>query len=133
MRELESLRYDEKQEQDIAVKAVAAAKLKEIRGNTLELEVTIKAPAAQECGLEVLCDQDGANGIRVSYLPASKILRVGEVEAGFELKPGEDLTLRVFLDRNLEEVFANDRQAALAARRGYAREILGIKIGRAHD
>ena len=128
LKELESLRYDEKQEQDIAVKSDAATKLKEISGNTLELEMTIKAPTAKECGLDVLCDKEGANGIRIAYIPATKTLMVGNADAGFELKPGEDLSLRVFIDKNLVEVFANDRQAALSARRGYAPENTGISL-----
>ena len=32
----------------------------------------------------------------------------------FELQQGEDLTLRIFIDKNMIEVFANDRQAAVA-------------------
>ena len=36
------------------------------------------------------------------------------MEAGpFELAPGEPLQLRVFLDRSVVEVFANDRQAVM--------------------
>lgn len=128
LKELESLRYEEKQEKDIAVKGDAAYRLKEISGNVLELEVTFKTPTAKEFGLDVLCDKDGANGLRVSYIPERKTLMVGNVDALFELKPGEDLTLRVFIDKNLVEVFANDRQAALAARRGYAPENLGISL-----
>jgi beta-fructofuranosidase len=37
------------------------------------------------------------------------------VSAPFTLKKGEDLTLRVFIDKNLVEVFANDRQAVMNA------------------
>ncbi len=128
LKELESLRCDEKQQRDIAVKSDATTKLTKISGNTLELELTIKAPASQECGLDVLCDKDGANGLRVSYIPATKTLLVGNVDAPFELKPGEDLSLRIFIDKNLVEVFANERQAALTARRGYAPENTGISL-----
>ncbi len=39
----------------------------------------------------------------------------GSAEAPFELSPGEDLTLRVFIDKSLVEVFANDRQAVVWA------------------
>jgi len=127
LKELESLRYDEKQQQNIAVKSSAPYKLTEFSGNTLELEVTIKAPTAKECGLNVLCDKDGANGIKIAYIPATKTLMVGKVDALFELKPGEDLTLRVFIDKNLVEVFANDRQAAVTAR-SYVPENLGISL-----
>jgi len=115
LRELETLRYDKKQEDGITVKSDAVQRLKEINGNTLELEVVIKSPAAKEFGLDVLCDKNGENGVRVAYIPESKTLRVGTVNAPFALKEGEDLTLRVFIDKNLVEVFANDRQAAVSA------------------
>ena len=105
---------------NIDVKSDTPTKLKEISGNTLELEVTIKNPTAKECGLDVLCDKEDAYRVRIAYISATKILKVGNVDAPFELKPGEDLTLRVFIDKNLVEVFANDRQAALNARGGYA-------------
>jgi sucrose-6-phosphate hydrolase SacC (GH32 family) len=127
LRELESLRYDKKQEEGIAVKSDAVHRLKEIGGDALELEVTFQSPTAKESGLDVLCDKNGENGVRVAYLPASKTLRVGTVNAPFELKQGEDLTLRVFVDKNLVEVFANDRQAAVAAIK-YAPENLGVSL-----
>jgi len=75
----------------------------------------------------VLCDKNGENGLRIAYVPESKLLQVGSVPAPFELKPGEDLTLRVFIDKNLVEVFANDRQAAVAAC-VFAPENLGITL-----
>jgi beta-fructofuranosidase len=62
----------------------------------------------------VLCDQGGKEGFTISSGKGSKTLKVGYSEPPFELKEGEDLTLRVFIDKNLIEVFANDRQAAVA-------------------
>jgi len=115
LRELQSLRYDKKQEDAITVKSDTSQVLKKISGNTLEMEVAFKSPAAKEFGLDVLCDKKGENGVRVAYLADSKTLRVGTVNAPFELKKGEDLTLRIFIDKNLVEVFANDRQAAVSA------------------
>jgi sucrose-6-phosphate hydrolase SacC (GH32 family) len=53
--------------------------------------------------------------VRVAVAPEAKTLRVGPVNVPFELKKGEDFTLSMFLDKNLVEVFANDRQAAVAA------------------
>jgi len=115
LRELEALRHDKKQEDGITVKSDSARRIEGISGNTLELEVAFKSPAAKEFGLDVLCDKDGENGLRIACLPESKILRVGTVTAPFDLKEGKDLSLRVFIDKNLVEVFANDRQAAVAA------------------
>jgi beta-fructofuranosidase len=60
-------------------------------------------------------------------MPESKTLRVGKVSAPFELKKGEDLTLRIFIDKNLVEVFANDRQAAVSAGK-YVPENLGASL-----
>jgi len=53
--------------------------------------------------------------LRIAVAGESKLLKVGKVEAPFELKKDEDLVLRVFIDKNFVEVFANDRQAAVAA------------------
>lgn len=52
---------------------------------------------------------------------------VGTVEAPFELKPGETLRLRVFLDRPMLEVFANNRQCVTAQIYPSSREALGVK------
>jgi beta-fructofuranosidase len=101
--------------------------LKVISGNTLELELTFQSPVAKEFGLDVLCDRNGENGVRVACLPESKTLRVGTVNAPFELRKGEDLTLRIFIDKNLVEVFANDRQAAVTARK-HIPENLAVRL-----
>jgi len=127
LKELESLRYDRNQEEGITVKSDTVHPLKKISGNTLELEVAFQASAAKEYGLDVLCDDTGENGVRVAYLPESKTLKVGKVNAPFELKPGEALALRVFIDKNLVEVFANERQAAVAAGK-YVPENLGVNL-----
>lgn len=118
LRELETLRYDRKQEEGITVKSEMRHALKEISGDALELEVAFTSPAAKEFGVDVLCDKDGEKGMRIAVMARSKKLRVGRVHAPFELKEGEDLTLRVFIDKNLVEVFANDRQAAATALKG---------------
>jgi beta-fructofuranosidase len=54
-------------------------------------------------------------------------LTVGTIEAPFEVRRGEDLTLRVFIDKNLVEVFANDRQAPVFAHR-HVRENPNIRL-----
>ena len=109
------------------MKSDATRLLKQIQGNTLELEVTLKAPAAKESGIDVLCDPKGENGMRIAWLPESKTLRVGTVNAPLELKNGEDLVLHIFIDKNLVEVFANDRQAAASAAK-YVPENRAVRI-----
>ena len=75
----------------------------------------------------VLCDNNGENGLRIAVVRESTTLRVGTVHAPFELKKGEDLALRVFIDKNLVEVFVNNRQAAAAAIK-FAPENLGASL-----
>ena len=114
LRELEKLRTDEKHKENLTVKSDTTHLLKGMAGDTMELEIVLEAPSAREFGVKVLCDKDGNNGFTISSAKGSKTLNVGYINPPFELKQGEDLTLRIFVDKNLIEVFANDRQAAVA-------------------
>ena len=87
--------------------------------------MTFESPTAKAFGLDVLCDKNGENGIESCLRAESKTLRVGSVHAPFALKKGEDLALRVFIDKNLVEVFANDRQAAVAAGKYDPKKLFG--------
>jgi len=88
--------------------------LEGISGDAMELEIVIEAPAANAFGIKVLADQDGNKGFTISSGKGSKTLNVGYINPPFELEEGEDLTLRIFIDKSMIEVFANDRQAAVA-------------------
>ena len=115
LRELEKLRYDEKIEKSITVKSGVSHQLKNVASDAVELKLEFTAPSAKEFGLDVLCDKEGKNGLRIVVNPEKKTLKVGPVTAPFTLSGGENLTLRVFIDKNLVEVFANDRQAVMNA------------------
>jgi len=112
LRELEKLRYGQKNEGNIIVKSNSSHMLGEISGDTIELSVTIKPTSAKEYGVSVFCDKNG-KGFPVTIKPESKVLAMGEINPPFELKKGEDLNLRIFLDKGMVEVFVNDRQAAV--------------------
>ena len=120
LRELESLRYDPQQQNIPTLKGDMVVKPYQSNGDALELQVTFKTLRAKELGVDLLYGA-GDDWLRIAYLPDRNILQVGAVNAPFELKMGanhtlsEDLNLRIFLDKNLVEVFANDRQAAVAA------------------
>ena len=114
LRELEKLRADPKQKRNITVKSDTEYLLTEMSGDTMELELVLDAPSAREFGIKVLCAKDGSGGFTISSGKASKALNVGYIKPPFELKKGEDLTLRIFIDKSMIEVFANDRQAAVA-------------------
>jgi sucrose-6-phosphate hydrolase SacC (GH32 family) len=56
------------------------------------------------------------------FRPETGTLRVGTTEAPFsiaDLPKGEDVELRIFIDKYLVEVFANDRQAMVASHAAY--------------
>lgn len=114
LRELEGLRANRKQLENLTVKSGSSPPLKDISGDTMELEVIFAAPASGEFGIEILCDEDGKGGFTIASGKGKKDLTVGYINPPFVLAPKEDLTLRVFIDKSMIEVFANDRQAAVA-------------------
>ena len=113
LRELEKLRTDEKTLLGITVKSDTTHVLKGISGDTMELEIIVDAPTAKDFGIKVLCDKEGNKGFTIASGKGEKTLTVDYINPPFELQEGEDLTLRIFIDKNLIEVFANDRQAAV--------------------
>jgi sucrose-6-phosphate hydrolase SacC (GH32 family) len=94
-------------------------RIAELPGDSVEIRVTIpRAEAARKMfGLVLFADGKGG-GLPIMLLPETGMLRVGTAEAPFAvagLPAGEDVELRIFVDKYLVEVFANDRQAVLAA------------------
>ena len=125
--ELETLRCDQKSESGFAVKSGEVRPLKEIFGDTIEIKATFAPTKAKRFGVHVYCDKNGAAGFSMMIEPEAKTLTLGGMKVPFELTADEDLTLRVFLDKSMIEVFANDRQAAVASH-SYAPENLGVSL-----
>jgi len=115
LRELAQLRYDARTREGLTVKDGTAAPVPEATDDAMELEVTFTAPIPREVGMDLLGDDRGADGIRIAAGTRRDTLQVGPTTVPFTLADGEDLTLRIFIDKNLVEVFANDRQAAVFA------------------
>ena len=123
--ELDVLRYNLKNMENLTVEADSELPLKDIGGNSLELGIEMIPNGAEQFGVKVCCSPDGEEQTVVFYDAAEKKLKInttksslGEgpksVEGGpFELKPDESLKLRVFVDKSVVEVFANDRQAVM--------------------
>lgn len=127
LRELESLRTDEKTESNITVKSDSNYRLKEIAGDTIEMRLVIQPGSAKQFGVQVYCDKDGANGFPITVDRDAKTILLDSRKVPFELKADEELTLRVFLDKSAIEVFVNDRQAAVAPHK-YAPDNLGVSV-----
>jgi beta-fructofuranosidase len=127
IRELEQLRADKSESKNLTVTRDTTLLLPEISGDSLELEVVMSAPSAQAFGINLLCDAKGENGFTIASGAGSTNLTVGYIQPPFTLKEGEDLTLRIFIDKSMIEVFANERQAAVAWHE-YAPENLQVSL-----
>ena len=114
LRELESLRCDEKSEEDITIKKDAPVMLEKVKGDRLEMKLVIKDTGDHSFAVDVFCDEDGKNGLRFNVNREKNLLEMGREKAPFELKKGESLTLRIFVDGMVVEVFANDLKTLMS-------------------
>ena len=133
--ELEQLRTHAKKCERIKVAAGAEVKLDDVRGDCLEIDMTVKPGKAERFGIKVRCSEDGAEQTIIECNPSAGHLKIDvsssslepvkyytfcmkggknpevtEQAAPFRLARGEKLRLRVFVDRSILEVFANARQ-----------------------
>jgi beta-fructofuranosidase len=134
---LETLRADHQHVGETALSANREIVLDGIEGNAMELAATIDPRDAREVSIDVLRSPDAAEYTRISFLRKAHLPKYRDGEsyqqdalvldvsrssllpevlarppevAPFELKEGEALELRIFIDRSVVEVFANGRQ-----------------------
>lgn len=131
VKELANLRQNERVRNNLIVKADSELELSDFGNELLELEITLQPGEATQFGVMVNCSEDGREQTVLYYDASKKELTCDatkssidlgrrNIERGpFALKKGEPLVLRVFIDRSIVEVYANDRQAI--ARRIYPR------------
>lgn len=134
--ELARLRLNHRRHENMELVADTEIVLDEVCGDSLELSVEILPWDGREFGVIVRRSTDGSEQTVIAYDAQSKRIKIdsskssldknirywtlcmggGEnpevhvQEAPFELRTGEALKLRIFLDRSILEVFANDRQ-----------------------
>ncbi len=134
--EIERLRTNPRKHADITLADGAQAPLKDVSGMCLEIDLEIEPGSAKQVGLKVRRSPGGEEETVIAYEPASKELvldvtksslsndvcygwphpfktdgkEVRVQRAPLELRAGELLRLRVFLDCSIVEVYANSRQ-----------------------
>lgn len=128
LRELETLRHDPVTLSDVTISeptkdvlhnaAPAGKKIATLDGDAIELRITIARAQAERklFGFTLFADGKGG-GLTILFRPETGTLRLGATEAPFalaDLPKNADVELRIFIDKYLVEVFANDRQAMLA-------------------
>ena len=120
--ELESLRLNPLSWDNLTLDERTANVLDGVVGDSCELQLDVEPGSATACGVKVRSSPDGKEETLLYYDAAAKQLVVDTTRAGaagrlvverapFELRPGETLTLRVFVDKSVVEIYANDRQA----------------------
>jgi len=138
--EIKMLRYNEKNVRNLTVKADTEMTLKNISGNSIEISLEMTAEKAKQFGVKVCMSPEGQEQTLIYYDAQEKKLAIDTrksslgdgrkgIEAGpLDLKASEPLNLRIFIDKSVIEVFANDKQAV--ARRIYPtrKDSLGVSL-----
>jgi beta-fructofuranosidase len=136
--EIEALRYGAVRKRDLTVPSGTEVPIDGIGGNSLELFLDMESAEASEYGVRVCVSPDGQEETSIFYDARKGRLKVDTRRSGpedtpkaveaapFELKKGERLELRVFVDKSVVEVFANNRQAI--ARRIYPSRVDSIGV-----
>lgn len=140
LRELETLRYDKVTLTNIRAtppdrphSSTAFQPIATLDGNAYEIRITLAADEVQRkrFGFQLFADAEQENvenpaqvkrGLPIMLHPEYGSVRLGESEAPFavtDLDAGEDLEVRIFIDKYLVELFVNGRQALLSAYMDY--------------
>ena len=137
--EIEALRYDARSMGPFTTRSGTDLIVDGVAGDSLELQVEIEGNGASAYGVKVRTSPDAQEETSIFHDAKENLLKVdtrrsgqdtpGAVEAApFELRDGERLKLRIFIDRSVVEVFANRRQAI--ARRVFPsrRDSVGVRL-----
>ncbi|MBN1419990.1 MAG: GH32 C-terminal domain-containing protein [Planctomycetes bacterium] len=120
--ELEALRSGERVWTDLACGDGRTIPLDGLAGDACEIEMTIDVGAAKRCGVKVRASSGGEEETLLYHDAEAGHLVFDSTRSGsggrkvverapFSLASGEPMILRVFVDRSVVEVYANDRQA----------------------
>lgn len=134
--EFAALHYNPRQLNTLVVMPEQEVRLDDIKGECMELDLNVSIPADGMFGLKVRMSPDGKEQTVITVDTAAHTLSIDTTHASlrtdiyqsfpivrgdsrkdvrvqtapFTLESGESLRLRVFLDRSILEIFANDRQ-----------------------
>jgi len=124
VKELEMLRGAEQSWEDITLADGDTKTLDGVVGDSCELEITADSAAttAKQLGVKVRASADGEEETLLYFDVEAKQLVFDSTKSGgdgrrtverapFELRDGEPMKLRVFVDKSIVEIYANARQA----------------------
>jgi len=123
VRELEMLRAGETTWRNLTLAGGGTRRLQGVVGDSCELDITVDSIAARgKAGVKVRASAAGEEETLLYYDAEAKNLVFDSTRSGVDgrrvveraplaLEDGESLRLRVFVDKSVVEVYANDRQA----------------------
>ncbi len=90
----------------------------DLPGDAVEIRAVFDRAKAEHArfGFNLFANKPDGSGFPIRIQPDSRTIRVGASEAPFavaDLPAGEDVEIRIFIDKYLVEVFVNDRQAVV--------------------
>lgn len=121
LRELQALRGENWQKDSVSLLDEAESKVSRIAGKALEIQATFELHGDAEFGLKVFCSPDGQEETRIVYKRTAGQIFIERDQSSLDqrtnvnaatmpvnLKRGELLHMRVFIDHCTIEVFVND-------------------------
>ena len=125
--ELKALRYNHRTIAGMKIAGGSACEIPSLSGNSIELDLLLAPGSAKRTGLKICRSPEGEEETAIYYDSEKRTLNIDVRKASlvdgigtrsvesapFELKGGERLQLRVFIDKSIVEVFANERQAVV--------------------
>ena len=122
--ELAGLRRNHRRLTNLPIRPDTSIPLEGVEGDCLEILATFEPGDAEALGVKVRCSPDDNEQTLIFYSPGDKSLALdaeqsslnpdvvsyGVQRGPLELAADEPLKLRIFLDRSVVEVFANNRQ-----------------------
>ena len=133
---LEALRYNPFKLEKTIVTSEKDLPITDIKGDALEIEITFVAPLPEEFGIKMLSDKSDNNEVIILARANRKDIEIQEgsddfldvINPPFQLTENEDLTLRLYIDKTVVELFAKGRQAAAVFTFEYLRKHPNISI-----
>ncbi|MCX6877375.1 MAG: GH32 C-terminal domain-containing protein [Verrucomicrobia bacterium] len=106
--ELQTLRADKQSFKNLDITPESGDLLKTVKGDSLEIIATFKPGTAQRFGIKVRSSATDAN-VNVSVWINPRELTFGAAQGSMasDLKPGDPVTLHVFVDRSVVEGYLN--------------------------
>ena len=124
--ELEKLRGKHVEIKDVFVSS-EDKKLDTVSGDTMEIVAEFAVADAEAFGLKVRQSEDGRSAITMRYARGS--LNVAGTEVPLALAPlSKTLTLHVFVDKSVLEVFINDGETSVTRVEYPGEEDLGVSV-----